>query len=85
MEALEEVMKKHNINLDSSSFDSSSHRHALSTSIFSFNATSTSSNNEWISDSRASYHMARDKAIFSLLMNVAPNKYLSVMIDILVL
>jgi hypothetical protein len=86
MEALEATMKKHNINLDSSSSNSSSHGHALYTSIFSFNATSTSSSNEWLIDSRASYHMAKDKAIFSiLLMNVTPNKYLLVMIDLLVL
>jgi hypothetical protein len=64
MEALEATMKKHNINLDSSSSNSSSHGHALSASSFSFNATSTSSSNEWLIDSGASYHMAKDKAIF---------------------
>ena len=59
-------MKKHNINLDSSSSNSSSHGHAISTFGFSFNATSTSSSfDEWIIDSQASYHMAKDKAIFS--------------------
>jgi hypothetical protein len=85
MEALEATMKKHNINLDSSSSNSSSHGHALSASGFSFNATSTSSSDEWLIDSGASYHMAKDKAIFLLLMNVTPNKYLLVMIDLLVL
>ena len=40
MAALEAVMKKHNISIDSTS--SSSHGQALSASGFSFNATSTS-------------------------------------------
>jgi hypothetical protein len=65
MEALEATMKKHNINLVFSSSNSSSHGHALSTSIFSFNAMSTSSSNEWLIDFGASYHMAKDKTIFS--------------------
>jgi hypothetical protein len=63
MEASEATMKNHNINLDYSS----SHGHAFSASVFSFNATSTSSSNEWLIDSGASYHMAKDKAIFSAL------------------
>jgi hypothetical protein len=58
-------MNKHNINIESSS--SSSHEHALSTSGFSFNANSTYSSNEWLIDSGASYHMAKDKDIFSTL------------------
>jgi hypothetical protein len=66
MAALEEEMKKHNISIDSTS---SSHGHALSASGFSFNSnsTTTSSFDEWLIDSRASYHMAKDKAIFSAL------------------
>jgi hypothetical protein len=66
MATLKVVMKKHNINIDSTS---SSHEHALSTSGFSFNSnsTTTSSSDEWLIDSRASYHMAKDKAIFSAL------------------
>jgi hypothetical protein len=48
MEGLEATMKKHNINIDSSS---SSHGHALFSSGFFFNATSTSSSNEWPIDS----------------------------------
>jgi hypothetical protein len=67
MVSLEATMKKHNINIDSSS-SSSSHGHAcLSASGFSFNTTSTttSSSDEWLIDSGASYHMAKDKAIFS--------------------
>jgi hypothetical protein len=59
-------MKKHNINIDSTS-SSSSHEHALSASSFSFNATLTSSSYEWIIDYGDSYHMAKDKAIFSSL------------------
>ena len=77
MAALEATMKKHNISIDSSS---SFHGHALSASSFSFNTTSTYSFDEWLIDSGASYHMARDEAIFSAL-----NEYLFVMIDLLVL
>jgi hypothetical protein len=68
MAALEATMKKHNFSIDSSS-SSSSHGHALSASGFSFNTTSTttSSSHEWLIDSGASYHMAKDKAIFSTL------------------
>jgi hypothetical protein len=62
MEALEETLKKHTINLDSSS---SNHGHTLSASIFSFNATSTSYSNESLIDSGASYHMDKDKFILS--------------------
>jgi hypothetical protein len=63
MVALEATMKKHNISIASTS---SSHGHALYASSFSFNSnsTTTSSSDEWLIDSRASYHMAKDKAIF---------------------
>jgi hypothetical protein len=44
MATLKEAMKKHNINIYSTS--SCSHGHALSASGFSFNATSTSSFDE---------------------------------------
>jgi hypothetical protein len=70
MAALEVAMKKHNINIDPSSSSSSSyHGHALFSFVFSFNtpSTTTSSSDEWLIDSRASYHMAKDKAIFSAL------------------
>ena len=75
MAALEVVMKKHNISIDSSS-SSSSHGHALSASGFSFNtpATTTSSSDEWLIDSGASYHMAKDKAIFFALSECNTNK-----------
>jgi hypothetical protein len=63
MAALEAAMKKKNISIHST-YSSSSHGHALSTSGFSFNTTSTSSSDEWLIDSRASYHMAKDKEIF---------------------
>jgi hypothetical protein len=66
MEALEATMKKHNINIDSTS-SSSSHGHALFASSFSFNTTSTSSFDEWLIDSGPSYHMAKDRDIFSAL------------------
>jgi hypothetical protein len=66
MAALEAAMQKHNINIDSTS---SSHGHALFASGFSFNSisTTTSSSDEWLIDSGASYHMDNDKAIFSAL------------------
>jgi hypothetical protein len=63
MAALEATMKKHNINIDSTS-SSSSHGHALFDSGFSFNTTSTSSSNEWLIDSGEYYHMDKDKDIF---------------------
>jgi hypothetical protein len=66
MASLEAAMKKHNINIDSTSY-SSSHGHALSTSGFSFNTTFDSSSDEWLIDSGASYHMAKDRDIFSSL------------------
>jgi hypothetical protein len=66
MASLEPTMKKHNINIDSTS-SSSSHGHALSSYGFSFNATSTYSFDEWLIDSGTSYHMAKDKDIFSAL------------------
>ena len=40
---------------------------ALSTYGFSFNTTSTSTSNEWLIDSGASYHMDKDRDIFSTL------------------
>ena len=50
--------------LDSSS-ESTSHEHALCASGYSYTAYSSSTQNEWFIDSRASYHMAKDQAIFS--------------------
>jgi hypothetical protein len=66
MTALEATVKKHNINIHSTS-SSSSHGHALSTSGFYFNTTSTSSSDDWLIDLGASYHMAKDKDMFSSL------------------
>jgi hypothetical protein len=63
MEVLGKAMKNHTINLDSSSSISSSHGHAISSSGFSFNATCTSSSDEWLIGYGESYHMAKDKAI----------------------
>ena len=81
MAALEAAMKKHHISLDSSS-ESTPHGHALCASGYSYTASSSSTSNEWHIDSRASYHMAKDQAIFSTMMNVTPRKYLLVMIDL---
>jgi hypothetical protein len=66
MTSLEVAMKKRNTCIDST-YSSSSHGHALSTYVLSFDATSTSSSYEWFLDSGASYHMAKDKAIFYVL------------------
>jgi len=66
MESLEETMKKHNINIDST-YSYSSHIHALCSLGFSFNTTSTSSSYEWLIDYGAYYHMDKDKEIFSTL------------------
>jgi hypothetical protein len=66
MTTLEAAMEKHNININSTS-SSSSHEHALFASSFSFNTPSTSTCDKWMIDSRASYHMAKDKDIFSTL------------------
>ena len=73
MATLEATMKKHHISLDSSS-ESTSHGNALCASGYSYTASSSSTSNEWLIDSRASerlidsrasYHMAKDQAIFS--------------------
>jgi hypothetical protein len=50
MEDLEASMKKHNINIDSSSSNSSSHGYELFSSGLSFNAISTYSFYEWFID-----------------------------------
>jgi hypothetical protein len=59
MAAFEAMMKKHNINIDSTS-SSSSPGHALSASGFSFNTPSTSTSDKCLIDSGAYYHMAKD-------------------------
>jgi hypothetical protein len=64
METLEAMMKKHNIGIDSTSY-SSSHGHSLSASGLSFNTNSISCYDEWLIDLGTSYHIAKDKAIFS--------------------
>ena len=64
MAALEAAMKKHHISLDSSS-ESTSHGNALCSTGYSYTASPSSTSIEWLIDSRASYHMAKDQAIFS--------------------
>ena len=64
MASLEAAIKKHHTSLDSSS-ESTSHGHALCASGYSYTASSSSTSIEWFIDSRASYHMHKDKAIFS--------------------
>ena len=70
MEALEAAMKKHHINLETSSTSSSGM--ALSTcgcqaSGYALNVSSSSHSHEWLIDSGSSYHMAKNKAMFSSL------------------
>jgi hypothetical protein len=84
MTALQATMKRCDIIIESTTF-SSSHGHALFASGFSFNGTSTSSFDDWVVDSGASYRMAKDKAIFFALTECTLRKYLSVTIYILVL
>ena len=64
MAALEVTIKKHHISLDSSS-KSTSHGHALCVSGYYYTASSSSTQNKWLIDSGASYHMAKNQAIFS--------------------
>ena len=45
--------------------ESTSHGHAFCSSGYSYTASSSSTQNEWLIDYGASYHMAKDQAIFS--------------------
>jgi hypothetical protein len=83
MATSEVAMKNHNTSIDSIS--SSSHGHALSASSLSFNTPSTSTSDQWSIDYGASYHMAKDRDIFSSLNELTPRKYFLMMIDLLVL
>jgi len=74
MEALEVAMKKHTIHLDHSSTSTSSSKITLSAcgcqayqSRYALNVSSSSHSHEWLIDSRASYHMVENKAMFSSL------------------
>ena len=79
MAAFEAAMKKHHIILDSSS-ESTSHGNALCASGYSYTASSSSTSNEWLIHSRAPYHMAKDKAIFST-MHECNTKQIFVVVD----
>eukprot|EP00253_Pinus_taeda_P029052 PITA_29052 len=74
MEALEAAMKKHNFHLEHSSTSTSSSGIALSAygcqasrSGYALNVSSSSHSHEWLIDFGASYHMAKNKAMFSSL------------------
>eukprot|EP00253_Pinus_taeda_P028273 PITA_28273 len=72
MEALEAAMRKHNIHLEHSSNSSlgmalSACGYQASRSGYALNVSSSSHSHEWPIDSRASYHMAKNKAMFSSL------------------
>ena len=64
MESFKATMKKHNINLDLYS-ESTSRGNALCASGYYYTASSSSTSNEWLIDSGASYHMTKDQSIFS--------------------
>ena len=66
MASLEAAMNKHHINIDLSS-ESTSHGHALCTSCFSYTVSFSSTSNEWLIESGASYHIDKDQAIFSII------------------
>lgn len=72
MEALEAAMKKHNIHLNTSSTSYlvqalSASAYASSASGYALNVSSSSSSHEWLIDYGASYHMGKDKVVFSTL------------------
>ena len=72
MEALEATMMKHNIHLKPSSTSYSRQTLSASTyasfvSGYALNVSSSSSSHEWLIDSGASYHMGKDKTVFSTL------------------
>ena len=77
MEVVKATMEKHNNHLDNS-FTSSS-RYALSSFGHSFNrsssSSSSSSSNECLIHFGASYHMAKDKAIFSVVNECNTNDF----------
>ena len=71
MEALKATMKKHNINLDHSSPSSSGMTISAcgfqaSRPSYALNVSSSSHSHEWLIDSGASYHMAKNKPCFLL-------------------
>ena len=72
---LEATMIKHNINLESYP-KYTSEGHAIFAFVFSFNASSSSSN-EYLIDYGACYHMDKDKAMFST-MNECKTKQIFV-------
>ena len=61
MEALEASVKKHHISPDSTS-EYTSHGHTLCASGYSYTTSSSSTQSEWLIDSGASYHMAKDQS-----------------------
>lgn len=69
---LEAAMKKHNIHVEHSSTSTSGMalsacRCQSSQSGYALNVSSSSHSHEWLIDSGASYHMAKNKAMFSSL------------------
>ena len=64
MASLEATIKKQHISLYPCS-ESTSHGHALGASSYSYTASSSSTSIERLIDYGASYHMAKDKSIFS--------------------
>ena len=60
--------------------ESNSHGHALCAFGYSYTASSSSTSNEWLIDSRASYHMAKDHSIFSTMHECNTKQIFVVMI-----
>src|ERR1700686_5875772 len=76
MEALEAAMKKNNIHVEHSSTSTSTSSSGMALSAcrcqssqsgYALNVSSSSHSHEWLIDSGASYHMAKNKAMFSSL------------------
>eukprot|EP00253_Pinus_taeda_P028506 PITA_28506 len=76
MEALEAAMKKHNIHVEHSSTSTSTSSSGMALSAcrcqssqsgYALNVSPSSHSHEWLIDSGASYHMAKNKAMFSSL------------------
>eukprot|EP00253_Pinus_taeda_P021452 PITA_21452 len=76
MEALEAAMKKHNIHVEHSSTSTSTSSSGMALSAcrcqtsqfdYALNVSSSFHSHEWLIDSGASYHMAKNKAMFSSL------------------
>ena len=81
METLEATMKKHHISLDSS-LESTSHGHALCTSVYSYTTSSSSTQMNGSLLLEQLIIWLRSKPSSLLCMSVTPKRYLLVLIDL---